>query len=161
MAFKKILVAIDFTPITKKVIENAMELAKCNNAEVDLVYVVEPYEYPIVATVDGILVPPDDLTVLEDVNERLREEAEIHLKKFAELLEKEGIKVTTHIIEGEPFEEILDFSEKNKSDLIVVGAHGKSGLKRLLIGSVSEKVVRKAKIPVLVVRGIYEEQRNS
>ena len=161
MGFKKILAAIDFTPITGEVIKTAIEIARCNNSQIDLVYVVEPYEFPIVATVDGIMVPPEDLTALEEVNNRLKEEAKKEIERFADKIKEGGVSVSTHVLEGEPFEEILDFAEENGNDLIIVGAHGKSGLKRLLIGSVSEKVVRKARVPVLVVRVNHEEQRNS
>ncbi len=150
--FKKILVPVDFTPVTEKVISTAVELGKCFSSEIHLLYVVEPYEYPFVATADGILVPPEDLTVLEEVNERLKKDASEQIKKYEEKVRSEGCYVSSHILEGEPFEEILDFADRNSVDLIIVGAHGKSGLRRLLIGSVSEKVVRKSKVPVLVVR---------
>ncbi len=157
MKFTRVLVAVDFTGITGHVIEAAVEVAKCHSARIDLLYVVEPYEFPIIATVDGVMVPPEDLTVLEEVNERLRNEAKKQIEKYAKKLAEEGIDVESHVLEGEPFEVILDFAEENGSNLIIVGAHGKSGLKRLLIGSVSEKVVRKAKVPVLVVRESHEE----
>ena len=62
-----------------------------------------------------------------------------------------GVEVEALILEGHPAEEILDFAEKQDIDMIVVGSLGKTDIERFLIGSVSEKVARNAKVPVLVV----------
>ena len=72
------------------------------------------------------------------------------------MLKKEAkdasVEVEALILEGHPAEEILDFAEKQDIDMIVVGSLGKTDIERFLIGSVSEKVARNTKVPVLVVR---------
>ena len=65
--------------------------------------------------------------------------------------EDAGVEVEPLILEGHPAEEILNFAEKQDSDMIVIGSLGKTDIERFLIGSVSEKIVRNAKVPVLVV----------
>jgi nucleotide-binding universal stress UspA family protein len=92
-----------------------------------------------------------------DLNEKNREVA---MEKINELPDKvidhQG-DVTRHIIEGEPFIEIIKYAKKNAIDLIVMGTHGYTGLEHLLIGSVAENVVRKASCPVLVIPSTEHE----
>jgi nucleotide-binding universal stress UspA family protein len=63
-----------------------------------------------------------------------------------------GLEVESTILKGDPADRILDFAEEHNVDMIVAGSLGKSGIERLALGSVSEKVVRYAKVPVLVVK---------
>jgi nucleotide-binding universal stress UspA family protein len=69
-----------------------------------------------------------------------------------------GMEAESIVLKGNPAEEIMDFAEKQKIDMIVVGSLGKSGIERFVLGSVSEKVVRHAKIQVLVVRERYKRK---
>lgn len=72
---------------------------------------------------------------------------------YVEIAAKDaGVEVETLILEGHPAEEILNFAEKKDIDMIVVGSLGKTDIERFLLGSVSENIVRGAKVPVLVVR---------
>jgi nucleotide-binding universal stress UspA family protein len=68
----------------------------------------------------------------------------------------EGVRVDYHLAEGPPAEEILDFAREQKCDLIVMATHGHTGLRRLLMGSVAEKVVRGAPCPVLLISAAAE-----
>ncbi len=70
-----------------------------------------------------------------------------------------GIEATPILLKGNPAEKILDFAENHKVDMIVIGSTGKSGTERFMLGSVSEKVVRHAKVPVLVVRARFKPER--
>jgi nucleotide-binding universal stress UspA family protein len=63
------------------------------------------------------------------------------------------------VLKGNPAEKILTFAEDNNLDMIIVGSLGKSGYERILLGSVSEKVIRHAKIPVLVVRERHKSEK--
>jgi nucleotide-binding universal stress UspA family protein len=63
-----------------------------------------------------------------------------------------GVNIESMVVEGYPSAAIIDVAEKKSADLIVMGSHGRSGLKRLWIGSVAESVVREAPVPVLIVR---------
>jgi nucleotide-binding universal stress UspA family protein len=78
--------------------------------------------------------------------------AEVSVGMVKEVAEKEGIKVEALTLKGEPYEVIVDTAEKKKAGFIVVGSHGRSGIERLLMGSVTERVIGHAGCPVLVVR---------
>ncbi|BAT70832.1 universal stress protein A [Thermosulfidibacter takaii ABI70S6] len=150
--FNRILAAIDFSePITEKVLKTSAELAKLCNAQLFILNVVEK-EIPLLIS-EGLLVPSTDLEVIEKIFDRVTEEALKKLNQKAnELKESYGIDVTVIVEAGEPFDTILDKAEEVDVDLIVVGSHSKGGIERLLLGSVSEKVARKAKTNVLIVR---------
>ncbi len=74
------------------------------------------------------------------------------MEEFAGKYVPEKLKATTEVISGRPFLEIIRIAKERKSDLIVIGTHGRGALKQVLLGSVAEKVVRKAPCPVLSVR---------
>ena len=78
--------------------------------------------------------------------------AEASVGMVKEVAEKEGIKVEALTLKGEPHEVIVDTAEKKKAGFIVVGSHGRSGIERLLMGSVTERLIGHAGCPVLVVR---------
>jgi nucleotide-binding universal stress UspA family protein len=78
--------------------------------------------------------------------------AKDNVNKVAEAAEKEGIKATSVVAKGKPYEVIIETSKQNKADLIIVGSHGRTGLARLLMGSVTERVIGHADVAVLVVK---------
>ncbi|AKB74412.1 Universal stress protein [Methanosarcina lacustris Z-7289] len=84
----------------------------------------------------------------------IRSKGEKAVSEVKKLGEKSGVEVKEVILDGNPSNEILDFSENNDIDLIVMGTLGKTGLDRFLIGSVAENVVRGSKVPVMVVRDV-------
>ncbi len=159
MGFKKILAAIDFSePIAQRVLEVSSELAKCEGAQLYLIHVVEK-EIPILIS-EGLIAPSTDLSVINKIFDRVTEGALKRISQVAlDLRDKYQIDVTTMVEAGTPFDKILEKAEEIKADLIVVGAHSKSGIERLLLGSVSERVARKAKTNVLIVRMEEEKQQ--
>ncbi|MHC1605397.1 MAG: universal stress protein, partial [Candidatus Methanofastidiosia archaeon] len=90
----------------------------------------------------------DFLTFEKDMEDKLKDE----MSAIGDVLRKRGFEVKLRIERGLPFKEILRVEEEEDVSLIVIGSHGKSNMKEMLLGSVSEKVVRKAKKPVLVVK---------
>ena len=78
--------------------------------------------------------------------------AEDYVKEVSELAEKEGIKTDRLAVKGIPYKAIVDASKRKRADLIVVGSHGRTGLERLLMGSVTERVIGHSESAVLVVR---------
>jgi len=64
---------------------------------------------------------------------------------------KSGVKLETHLLEGIPYKEVVRMTEELDADLVVMGTHGRTGLKHLLLGSVAERVVRSSKVPVITV----------
>jgi len=80
------------------------------------------------------------------------EEARNHLQGIAREFERRGVRTHTLVEKGEPVDEILKTLRFHQADLVVMTTHGRSGLSRLVTGSVTEKVLRKAPVPLLVVR---------
>ena len=141
---KKVLVPIDFSDYSKSALKYAVNFSKMFNAEMILVYVVEPVIYPPDFSMGQIAMP--------SVNTEWDERAKDELEKLAKN-EIFGIKnVKTLIKTGKPFVEIIETAKAEDADLIIIATHGHSGVEHILFGSTAEKVVRKAPCPVLTLR---------
>ena len=146
---KKILVAIDGSPMSDKAAEEAVRLAAGNTSQFkSKVYamLVLP-NAPRTTFTD--FVPPKPVTETEQWGE-LRDKIFYVVEKNAE---EAGIPLEVKIAYGEPVDELLNFADSEEVDVIVIGSTGKGFLKRKVLGSVSDKVVRNAKCSVYVIRG--------
>jgi nucleotide-binding universal stress UspA family protein len=140
--FSNILVAMDGSEASQRALSQAVDLAKLCNAKLHTIYVVETGLFsslPMEGTVEIMY------SVLEKEGEEVMEKA----NKFAS---EKNITVITHMKQGHAGSEILALAEEEKSDLIIVGSHGKSNTDRLLIGSVSTFVVTHSTVTTMVVR---------
>jgi nucleotide-binding universal stress UspA family protein len=143
-AISKILVPIDFSDYSKSALKYAVDFAKFFNAELSLIYVVEPVIYPPDFSMGQIAIPSVDF----EMDKRATEELENLARKQIPKELKTRIIVKT----GKPFIEIIDTADELDSDLIIIATHGHSGVEHILFGSTAEKVVRKAPCPVLTLR---------
>jgi nucleotide-binding universal stress UspA family protein len=139
--FKKILIATDGSKRTQNAVETGLEIARVHQSKVNAVYVVDTVTFTSV---------PMDVT-WENMYQLLKEEGEEAVGRV-KAAAPPGVEVETHVLEGNPALEITKFAKDSDCDLIVVGTLGKSGIDRILLGSVAEKVVRIAPCPVLVIR---------
>jgi nucleotide-binding universal stress UspA family protein len=138
----RILVPTDFSELSLKAIETAVALAKRFNAEIDLVHVLEPPPFPEFGYANIPIKEGGLRDVAEAAFDKLR-------KRIPAL--KELVKYTPVRTGNAPYE-IVQSARQLNADLIVIGTHGRTGLKRLALGSTTEKVVRHAHCPVLVLR---------
>lgn len=129
-----ILVPIDFSERSRQALAYARSLAARCGATVELLHVVD------VSAVDGFVGHANPTVWLEALEDARR--------KIIELAKGDPVKV----LEGRPADVIIDHAQAVKADMIVMGSLGRTGLERLLVGSVAERVVRLAPCPVLVVR---------
>ncbi len=141
---KKVLVPIDFSDFSKNSLRYAVNFAKKFNAEIYLIYVVEPVIYPPDFSMGQIAIP----SASAEWDERAKEELENLVKTEI----PEGINVKTILKNGKPFLEIIDTASEENVDLIIIATHGHTGVEHILFGSTAEKVVRKAPCPVLTLR---------
>lgn len=143
--FHKILVPTDFSPHSSEAIRVAAELSRTFAAPLTVMTVYQPVIAPMVP--EGVMFPlPVDLEGdVERVKERLHQ-----VEREAAMAGAGAVRC--ELRQGAPFEEILASADEGSYDLIVMGTHGHSGLKHALLGSTSEKVVRKAPCAVLTVR---------
>ncbi|AYA68107.1 universal stress protein [Acinetobacter sp. MYb177] len=145
MAYQNILVPVDGSETSYAAVAQAAELAKAFGGKITVVQVLalDPYiaaEY-ISATQTNDLIERARTSVLKTLEEAAA--------KFSDL----GIPVEAKLLEGQVVHrEIIREAETSKADLIVIGSHGRTGLKRLFLGSVAQSVLGEAHIPVLVVR---------
>lgn len=144
LTIKKILVPIDFSDYSKNALKYAVNFAKIFNAEMFLIYVVEPVIYPPDFSMGQIAIPSATL----EMDERAKEE----LTKLAQQEIPAEIKRQVIIKTGKPFVEIIETASEDDIDLIIIATHGHSGVEHILFGSTAEKVVRKAPCPVLTIR---------
>ena len=137
---KKVLVATDFSAGSDEALAHAIDVAKPSNAEVEVVHVIElAEEFPFGAT----YFDADYGALHAGVDEQLT--------RRAERVRAAGLKCDTKILEGSAPSEIAKRGRDTGADLIVVGTHGRTGLAHALLGSVAERVVRRASCPVLTV----------
>lgn len=145
--YKKILLPTDGSKFAENAAKHAIWIAGQSGAEIKVLTVID--------TSSLVGLPAEDLTV--KVTEILREEANNSLERIAKLVEESQenqphkIKVSLETKEGSPADVILKTIKKEDIDLVVMGSSGKHGLDRFLLGSVTEKVVKSAKKPVLAV----------
>lgn len=142
--FKRILVPVDFSPHADEAIATAADLSKRYDASVTLVHVYETVAYTLP---EGyVLYTPQQLADIMTEFQKLLASA----RKKAEAAG--ALRVETTQLQGPVANEITGFARDKGFDLIVMGTHGRSGLKHALLGSVAERVLRKASCPVLAVR---------
>lgn len=142
VSFKKIMIATDGSICSRMAANNAIEIARLSGGTVYAVYVVSTDYFSSMAV---------DLD-WERMREALKKEGVQSLNYVTGAGEMEGVKVEPVLLEGHPATKLIRYAIEEKMDLIVMGSLGKTGLNRLLLGSVAENMVRHSKVPVLVVK---------
>jgi nucleotide-binding universal stress UspA family protein len=145
--YSRILVPLDGSPFSECSLEHLKTIAVgCRVPEVILLRAVEPLsstELASLAEAGGDLIP--------EIETRVSAEAEDYITRIVDELKKEGIPVSGAVVNSPAAEGILGYADKNQIDLIIMSTHGRSGISRWAMGSVSDKVVRHSAIPVLLV----------
>ncbi|EPR44660.1 UspA domain-containing protein [Desulfovibrio sp. X2] len=145
---KRILCAVDFSEASPIVAEYAGMLAKKTGAEVLVLYVA-----PSLSQYVGFHVPPSSI---ENFVKDIVSGADATMAKFLEE-HFQGVQAKGEVVTGYAAEEILNQAKQDKVDLVIMGTHGRKGIDRILFGSVAEKVVKSASMPVLTVRPEHYE----
>jgi nucleotide-binding universal stress UspA family protein len=147
-AYRKILVAVDGSPAAAKGLREAIRLAQAEGAKLFIVHVVD--EFQAFAALDGMVAAAG-----LDLVPALREGGKRVLAKAQTFASKHGLKAKTilrEMVGGPAAYPIVREARKVRADLIVLGTHGRRGVRRLVLGSDAEQVVRTASVPVLLVR---------
>lgn len=156
--FKRILCPVDLSSFSLDALRLAVRIAETNDAMLDVLHVIhnpfdEIYMTGITqadpASIEGYTTEPQARAKILRATE---ESSEILLKQFCRKVIPSHIKVRYHVRKGDPFENILEGAEDFLIDLIVLATHGRTGIKRLVIGNVAEKIVRHAPCPVLTLK---------
>jgi nucleotide-binding universal stress UspA family protein len=146
--FTKILAATDFSDDSNHALDYAEELARRFSAEILVMHVDQPLAPVMVSE----LSPGLDVGAMNRIAEEQRLLALRELDRTTARLRDAGLKSRSLLKVGAPFLEIIGAAHSEGADLIVLGTHGRTGLAHVLMGSVAERVVRKAHCPVLTIR---------
>jgi nucleotide-binding universal stress UspA family protein len=155
MQIKRILVPVDFSAHSLQALDYAVDLSKPFKAQLMVLHVVEPiyYEVPDFAGAAG--------AAMAGVFDDLHRTAHEQLVRLTQLYAKRRVTLRALLQTGTAHESIADTAKQLKADLIVMATHGRTGLTRLLIGSVAERVVRTATCPVLTLRAGQKPRRSA
>jgi len=143
---KKVLLAYDGSENAKRALEMAIDIASHYAATLTVVEVVD------IHSISYVLAPHGPSLDIDRVIEDLRAKASGDIKQCIKIAEENGLVADGDVLEGDPATEVLRHSGEMKADLIVTGSRGLSLWKRLLMGSVSHRIVSESKVATLVVR---------
>ncbi|MCX8123949.1 MAG: universal stress protein [Spirochaetes bacterium] len=145
--FKKILYPTDFSECAQAAIPYIKSMKKIGTKDLIILHVIDIRQSTIIDTTafgETFIYP-------YDIGDILKKEAQAQMTKLIKQFSK-LYRVTPLIIEGIPFREIIQIAQEHNVSCIVLGSHGKSNIEEMLLGSVTEKVVRKSTIPCLVIK---------
>lgn len=149
--FGHVLLPTDGNDGAETAVEYALEYARAHDAELTVLYAIDPSVTTRIAGSDPASVVDDepDAILLDALEERGQQVVDDLVERAVEA----GVATVDGTVEyGQPHRVILDYADERDVDLIVMGTHGRTGLDRYLVGSVTEKVVRGSGVPVLTVR---------
>lgn len=147
MEFRSILVPTDFSECARSAERYAVELARMFGSTLHYLYAVEPID--TFATVSGV-----EQSIYFDVLKDLRSSAQEQLERIAATLTAEGLSVVTAVRDGRASDVIVEYATEHNISLICIATHGRRGFSHLLLGSTTERVIRRAPCPLFVVRGV-------
>lgn len=144
IVIRRILLPCDFSEFSRRALDHALTLAGWYKAELTAIHVLPP---PL---------PSADFLPQPLYEPALREQVLTELRRFLKPAESAGIPVRSTILEGDPVAQIVEQARHLPADLVIMGTHGRSGPRRWVLGSVTEKVLRTSPCPVLTVGGSAE-----
>ena len=155
--FKRLLVPLDGSRFSSRVLRYAIEIARRFGAEIILLQVIQPAR-PFVPTAGIVpdMVSPTTIRItaqaafMEDKSNATR--ARRYLSSKVRGIQSQDIKASYQVVVGEPAQSILELSKKERVDMVIMTTHGRTGLKRAVMGSISDIVIRGSGKPVLVIR---------
>jgi nucleotide-binding universal stress UspA family protein len=142
--FKKILYPTDFSDVSKKAIDYLKQLKKGGSETVIVLHVIDQRGLQAVEQYDSAKFLELEQSIMADAKQALQ--------AIENELKNSGFAVKARIETGVPLREILRVEEEENVSVIVIGSHGKSNLEEMFIGSVSEKVARKCKSHILIIK---------
>ena len=152
--YQRLLVPLDGSDLSEMVVPKAAELANSFGATLHLVQVVSRRpEIDALRTSDihALYAGVDAMQHAREEIDRGKAGAGSYLAGLASRLQEEGSRIETAVLEGYAHEKILEYARENGIDLVVISTHGYGGFKRMLLGSVTDRIIRSGELPVLVL----------
>jgi nucleotide-binding universal stress UspA family protein len=148
MATRSILHPTDFSPASTPAFRKAVELTKALRGQLALVHILSPVLVPVMGAETYI-----PAATYDQIERTARGAAARHLRRLAAVAKKAGARTSTYLIEGAPVaDRSVRVARARRASMIVMGTHGRTGVTRLMLGSVASRVVATASCPVLTVR---------
>lgn len=138
--YNSITLPFDGSEISKKALNRACQLSKIDNATISAIYVIPRYEEMI------------EFFITDSIRENLMKESQKIIDAAVEIAEKQGVSIKTKILGGHAGDKIIEASDKQKNNLIVIGTYGRRGINKAIMGSTSERILINATCPVLLVK---------
>lgn len=146
MTYQHILVPVDGSPTSLAAVKQAADIAKAFGSKVTAVCVLSVEPFIAVEFVDT-------QTLVEDYRNKAKQEIQKTLDQAKALFAAEGVEVETRLTEGqEIYKEIINTAEEINADLIIMGSHGRKGIKKILLGSVAQSVLAATHLPVMIIK---------
>jgi nucleotide-binding universal stress UspA family protein len=146
--YKKILVPLDGSELAECVLPHVEVITGSGGVKnVTFLRVVKPF-YPVGDYMGDYISAVDVVSI----NKEAVEDAESYLKQITEKVKYPGVKVGWEVVRGNEAESIIEYAKENEIDLIIIATHGRSGVSRWVMGSVADRVMRSACVPLLMVR---------
>ncbi len=140
--FSKILVAVDGSDISYRALDSALFLSERLGSKITAIHVIE--KVPTVYI--------QSQKILDEILETYKNESQKILDECSSIATKKGIAINTTLLEGNPASTILEFSQMEKYEVIIIGSRGKGHFKELILGSVSSKILHHSLCPVLLIK---------
>ena len=140
-----VLLATDLSPASRPAFGAAVAWARRRHARLDVVHVLTPPSPFVVSH-------GTDAPTWRELEARARRLALKRLAQLSAAAERSGVRARTHLPAGTPAEEVARVARRQRADVVVIGTHGRTGLRRAFMGSVAERIVRTSACPVLTVR---------
>jgi nucleotide-binding universal stress UspA family protein len=157
--YEKILVPLDGSEVGEAALSNVedlvLKLAPSTAVEVTLLQVISDVTYDFLTDNEAAQLPYNKIDL-----EQIQKFAFRYLEKIADRFRAKGIKVNTMVAEGHAEEEIIKAAQKINANLIAMSTHGRSGLRRWALGSITDKILHESNIPVLTVRSKHLQREN-
>ena len=154
--FRRILVPVDFSESSRRALEHALSLAEGSGASVDLIHVWEP---PWTLSTDAVAMMAGAANASVEMEDLGR--AEQQLKAWLEPYQSGGVPMGALLEQGPVADTLVRIAQERGYDLMVMGTHGRTGLARLVLGSVAQQVSKRATCPVLTVPAAEDAQQPS
>ena len=148
--YSRILVPLDGSPLAEAALPHAVALAWRFDTSLILLQVLSSGS--VAAVADPIAGSSPDASLTMEVMEAERRTAQDYLEKTSRRIALDGVRVEWEVAQGSPAQEIARTAQQRQVDLIVMSTHGRSGLGRLVFGSVADRLLRECTLPVLLIR---------
>lgn len=155
--YERIVVALDGSPLAEQILPYVTALAEKFGSTLTLAQAIMPIEKLAALVEPAAGGVPLDPSIIEETTETEEQEARAYLEQVADRLGQRGLGVNIEIPQGSAAEAIVESARKTRAELIALTTHGRSGLRRLVFGSVADGVLRSAPCPVLLVRVCEKE----